>query len=180
MPKVLSFEDKEARLDEVKRAMRETDDKRLYERYLCISLLLSGHSRKNITEILDRGLDTIGNYIQDYCTSGLEGLNMGHSPGRPALLTPEQEQMLYLILVEKTPVDVGFPAKMNWTSGIVRKWIKNEFRVEYSERGTRELLYRLGFAHTRPTYTMAKADPVQQETFKQEFEVVKKIAKPRN
>ena len=59
MPKVLNFEDREARLDEVKRTMRETDDKRLYERYLCISLLLAGCSRKNITEILDRGLDTI-------------------------------------------------------------------------------------------------------------------------
>ncbi|SEC09316.1 putative transposase [Paenibacillus sp. GP183] len=180
MPKILAFEDIETRLDEVKRAMRETNDKRLYERYLCICLLLSGYSRKNITEILDRGLDTIGNYIQDYCTSGLEGLNMEHSPGRPALLTLEQEQVLYRTLVEKKPVDVGFPAKMNWTSGIVRKWIKNEFQVEYSERGTRELLYRLGFAHTRPTYTMAKANPEQQEVFKQEFEVVKKITKPRN
>ena len=180
MPKILTFEDTEARLDEVKIAMRETDDKRLYERYLCISLLLSGYSRKNITEILNRGLDTIGNYIQDYCTSGLEGLIIEHSPGRPTLLTPEQENMLYDTLVEKKPVDVGFPAKMNWTSGIVRKWIKNEFQVEYSERGTRELLYRLGFAHTRPTYTMAKADPKKQEAFKEDFEVVKKIARMQN
>jgi transposase len=101
MPKIITFEDTETRLNDVKRAMRETDDKRLYERYLCISLLLSGYSRKNISEITDRGLDTIGNYIQDYCTSGLEGLSMEYSPGRPTLLTPEQEKMLYDTLVEK-------------------------------------------------------------------------------
>ena len=50
MPKVLTFEDREARLDEVKRAMHGSGDKRLYERYLCISLLPAGYSRKNITE----------------------------------------------------------------------------------------------------------------------------------
>ncbi len=157
--------------------MRDTDDKRMYERYLWISLLLSDYSRKDIAQILDRGLDTIGHYVQGYCASGLEGLQMDYSPGRPAYLTPEQEQLVHQTLAEKTPEDVGFPARMNWTSGIVRKWIEDEFQIKYSDRGSRELLYRLGFSHTRPTYTLAKADPEQQEAFKQEFEEVKKLVK---
>jgi transposase len=180
MPKILVFENKEARIDELKHAMRETDDKRMYERYLCISLLLSDYSRRNIAQILDRGLDTIGHYVQGYCAAGLEGLQMDYSPGRPTYLTPEQEQLVHQTLVDKTPADVGFPARMNWTSGIVRKWIENEFQIKYSDRGSRELLYRLGFSHTRPTYTLAKADPEQQEAFKQQFEEVKKISKTRN
>ncbi|MBD2869736.1 winged helix-turn-helix domain-containing protein [Paenibacillus sp. IB182493] len=42
-------------------------------------------------------------------------------------------------------------------------WIEQHFQVKYSERGTRELLYRLGFSLSRPTYSLAKADPEQQE-----------------
>lgn len=99
---------------------------------------------------------------------------MGHSPGRPRQLTPQQEQQLYQTVVDKTPKDVGFPAKMNWTSPIIRKWIEREYGVLYSDRGTRELLYRINLSFTTPTYTLAKADPAKQEAFKQEFEEYKK------
>ncbi len=35
----------------------------------------------------------------------------------------------------------------------------------------RHLLYRLGFTCTRPTYTLAKADPEKQAAFREAFEV---------
>lgn len=62
---------------------------------------------------------------------------------------------------------------MNWTSPLVRDYIKDTFEVTYSDRGTRGLLYRLGFSCTRPTYTLAKADPAKQAAFRADFEVVK-------
>jgi len=43
----------------------------------------------------------------------------------------------------------------------------------WSDRGTRGLLYRLGFSCTRPTYTLAKADPAKPAAFRTEFEAVK-------
>lgn len=175
MPKRITFDNINTRLEEVKKAMRETHEKRLYERYQCIYLLLTGESRATIAKTINRGLDTVGNYIQAYISFGLNGLGLNHSPGRPPFLTNEQEQQLYKTIVEKAPTDVGFPANMNWTSGLISDWIKQEFNVQYSERGTRELLYRLGFSHTRPTYTLAKADSDKQEAFKQEFEGLKKI-----
>ena len=180
MPKPTTFEDTEIRLKEVISAMKETRDKRLYERYQCIYLLLSGESRKDIAKIINRGLDTICSYVKTYSAFRLKGLEMKHSPGRPTQLTAEQEQELYKTIVEKSPADVGFPATMNWTSNLVRNWIKQQFQVQYSERGARELLYRLGFSYTRPTYKLAKAEPVKQEAFKQEFEGLKKIAGIRN
>jgi transposase len=180
MPKKIIFTDKEVRIEQVKSAMKETKDKRMYERYQCIFLLLSGEPRNRITTILNRGMDTIGFYIQAYCKDGLEGLELEHSPGRPKFMTAEQEIVLYLTIVDKKPADVGFPANMNWTAVLVRKWIENEFQIRYSERGARQLLYRLGFSYTKPTYTMAKADPEKQEVFKSEFEALKKIATRRN
>lgn len=167
MPKKITFEDNAVRLEEVKSAMRETNDKRLYERYHCIYLLLMGETQKNIAKLINRGIDTVGNYVRAYCTDGLQGLDLQHSPGRPRQLTEEQEQELYQTIVEKTPADVGFPANLNWTSLLIRDWIHNHFQIKYSERGTRELLYRMGFSYTRPTYTLAKADPEKQEAFKQ-------------
>lgn len=180
MPKLITFIDTELRIEQVKSEMKETQDKRMYERYQCIFLLLSGEPRHRIATILNRGIDTIGFYIQAYCKDGLEGLELEHSPGRPKRMTSIQEQELYLTIVDKKPADVGFPANMNWTAVLVRKWIENEFQITYSERGARLLLYRLGFSYTKPTYTMAKADPEKQETFKQEFEELKKIAAMRN
>jgi transposase len=178
--KAVQFDDKAMRLEEVKMAMKETNDKRLYERYQCIFLFLSGESRIRIATILDRNIDTVGTYIRTYSSDGLKGLQLDHSPGRPTRLTSIQEQELYQTIANKIPVDVGFPANMNWTSGLVRQWVKKEYQVIYSDRGTRQLLYRLGFSYTKPTYTLAKADPKKQEAFKQEFEEIKKIASARN
>lgn len=91
---------------------------------------------------------------------------MQKSPGRPKRLTAEQEEQLYQTLVEKIPADVGFPAHYNGTANLVRQWIKKAFGVDYAERGARQLLYRLGFNYSRPTYTLAKADPEKQEFLK--------------
>lgn len=143
--KAIQFEDLTDRLEAVRDAMKATDEIRLYIRYQCIHLYLSGESRNRIAEILILTLETIGNYIRAYCSGGLEGL-----------------------------------ANMNWNSGMIGQWIEKQFQVKYSERGTRELLYRLGFSFTRPTYTLAKADPERQKAFIQDFDGLKKIASSRN
>lgn len=105
---------------------------------------------------------------------------MGHSSGRLSKLTSEQEQKVYKTIVTKTSVNVGFPSEMNWTSPLIRAWIKREFGIEYSDRGTRDLLYRLNLSFTAPTYTLAKADPEKQEAFKRKFEILKKNLGWRN
>jgi putative transposase len=161
-------------IQELKAVIKDNKDLRMHERYQIIIMVLRGELYRTISEVAGRSHGTICNYVKAYRQNGIEGLKMGHSPGRPRQLTPEQEQQVYETIVNKTPVDVGFPAKMNWTSPIIRQWIEKEFGVRYSDRGTRELLYRLKLSFTSPTYTLAKADPVKQEAFKQEFEEVKK------
>lgn len=166
--------EKDRAIKEIKAAMRANKDLRMHERYQTILMVLLGESYERIAQVTGRALSTLYNYSKAYRENGIEGLKMDYSTGRPRQLTSEQEQQLYQTIVNKTPADVGFPAKMNWTSPIIRKWIEQEFDVRYSERGTRELLYRLKLSFTTPTYTLAKADPVKQEAFKQEFEEIKK------
>ena len=74
----------------------------------------------------------------------------------------------------KTPEAVGFPTEMHGTAPLLRDYIQKTFDVTYSERGARELLDRLGFACTRPTDTLAKADSEKPAGFRTEFEIVKK------
>lgn len=169
---------KEQAIQEIKEAMKENTKEnknlRMHERYLTILMILRGESYEKIADLTGKSLPTLYNYAKAYRENGIDGLKMGHSPGRPCLLTTEQEQQVYQTIVNKIPSDVGFPAKMNWTSPIIRKWIEKEFGVKYSDRGTRELLYRLNLSFTKPTYTLEKADPAKQEAFKQTFEEVKK------
>lgn len=42
---------------------------------------------------------------------------------------------------------------------IARKWVSDNFQVEYSNRGMLQVLHRLSLSYTRPTYTLEKADP---------------------
>ena len=168
------------RIEEIKSAMKIEKDKRMYERYQSVYLYLSGSNRNQIAVTLNRHVDTISSYVSAYKTKGLQGMSMQYSPGRPHLLTEEQEQLFYQTVVEKTPTDVGFPANMNWTSPLAKDWIEREFKVIFAARSVRELMHRLGLSYTKPTYTLANADPQKQEIFKQEFDEVKKITSMRN
>ncbi len=104
----------------------------------------------------------------------MEGLILGKAKGRERKLTAEQESELYEVISEKLPKDVGLEPFCNWTAPLACKYVKNRFGVEFSERGMRDVFYRLKLSYTRPTYTLAKADPVKQEEFKERLEGIKK------
>ena len=161
-------------MKEIQVAMKNHPDARMYKRYQTILMLLQGESYQKISAYTGVGLASLYNYSAAYREQGIAGLERGKPTGRPSKLTPEQEQILYETIVHKTPVEVGFPVEMNWTSPLIRQWMEREWNVSYSDRGTREVLYRLNLSFTKPTYTLEKADPIKQEVFKEEFEILKK------
>ena len=153
----------------VRQAMKHARDRRLFERYQTVWLVLNGHTYAQVSKTIGRSVTTVFNYMRAYRQGGLGALNLQHSPGRPRYLTAEQQQQVKDVVTNKTPQDVGFPAERNWTAPLVARYIAETFQVEFSERGARSLLYRLGFSCTRPTYTLAKADPEKQKKFKRQF-----------
>ena len=44
---------------------------------------------------------------------------LGHSPGAPRRLSDEQEAKLVEVITTKTPDEVGYPNKKNWTVNII-------------------------------------------------------------
>lgn len=159
-------------------SMKATNDKRMYERYQTIYLYLQGYSKKEIANLIGRTEKTIYNYVNAYEEKGMDGLIMGQSPGAPRKLTPEQEQELVQVISTSLPVDVGFPAKHNWTLAIIASFIKKEWNQTYTLRGVSRLLHDLGLRYTKPSYTLAKADPMKQKEFAEEtFPAYKKTSK---
>jgi len=149
--------------------MKTENEIRLYQRYQVIHLHLQGHKNREIAQMVNLSEITVGTYLKKYREQGIEGLKMRHSPGAPRRLTQKQEEQVREIVLNHSPAEAGLKTTMNWMSPLVR-----EFRVQYADRSVLNLLHRLGFSHTRPTYTLAKADPVKQETFRTEFQDVKK------
>jgi transposase len=74
---------KQAKIERLNKAMRETPDKRLYERYLAVRLHLEGLSFSEIGQLLDRARQPTRIYWQDYQKHVLAGLEMDPSSGQP-------------------------------------------------------------------------------------------------
>lgn len=163
---------------EIKRLIKlsnKTKDVRMKLRYDVIRLHLQQRSNAEIAEICAITHQTVLNYIHAYTKSGLEGLTINKPPGRIRKLTEEQEQQLYVCISTKLPKDVGFDPFVNWTAPLACKWVYKQFGVKFSERGIRDVFYRLNLSYTRPTYVLKKADSAKQEAFKLDFENLKKI-----
>lgn len=158
---------KMSEIDQLNRAMKETNNKRLYERYLAVRLHLEGHNFAEISHLLGLARQTISIYWQGYQEKGLNGLLLKHSPGKPSRLNDEQHDQLAKLLIDKQPVDVGYEARYTWTLPLVASWIQSEFGISYSVRGVSKILKRLGFSFTKATYTLAKADKGLQAVFRE-------------
>jgi len=161
-------------IQKIKAAIKQNKDKRMHVKYLVIINHL--HGLQNVEIAMNFGLcaHTVGTYIRKYKEDGLQSLIPIPKPGAPRLLTKEQEQQLVEIVTTKTPDEVGFSFRKNWNAILIKDWVKNNYGVEYSHSGMIYVLYRLNLSFTRPTYTLAKADPQKQEEFKQKFELLKK------
>jgi transposase len=161
-------------IDQLKKELKETKNIRMHKRYSVLLLHFQGFTNKKIAEMEGLEPHAVGNYIKSYKLNGLEGLGMNYSPGAPSKLNKEQEIKMIEIITNNTPDEVGFEGRKNWTIEIIRQWVINEFNVELSHSGMAVILHRLNLSYTRPTYVLAKADKAKQETFKSDFEVLKK------
>lgn len=93
---------------EVRTVMKLNKDLRLHERYQAILIWLQGMTYLAICELTWRTKTTICKYVRNYYSGGLGNLKLRHSPVRPCRLTATQEQAVYQVIVDKTPVDVAF------------------------------------------------------------------------
>ncbi len=156
-----------AMLKKYARKSRSAQQRRQYD---IVRLNLEGWRKPEIAKIMDMSLQGIYKVLNRYKAKGVEGLILGKAKGRERKMTEEQERELYEVISKRLPKDVGLEPFCNWSAPLACQYVKNRFGVEFSERGMRDVFYRLKLSYTRPTYTLAKADPVKQEAFKERLE----------
>jgi len=139
-------------------AMENEKNLKLYKRYTAVYLFLCGESITKIAAKIDMSTATVSSYIQAYREHGLEGLVPKKQSGRPVQLSTEQEKELKELVLGKCPRDLGIAEKNYWTADLVKELIKSKYGIEYSIRGTINILNRLGIHYTRGTYFASKEE----------------------
>ena len=86
--------------------MKDTRDKRMYQRYQAVYLYLQDYSAEKIAIIIGRSEKTVYNYVNSYKQHGIEGLKPGKAPGGSYKLIPQQREELVQIIVTQLPADV--------------------------------------------------------------------------
>ena len=145
-------------------------------RFDAVLLHLEGHPRKQIAQVLHVPQRTVSYHISRYEDGGIDALILKKQPGAPKKLSDVQEAELLSIISTKTPQEAGVGVFANWTAALACAYVKQRYGVSFSTRGMLNLFQRLGLSYTRPTYTLDKADPEKQETFRETFETLKKTA----
>ena len=168
------MEKQEEKIVELKKLARKSKTAKQRRQYDIVRLYLEGWKKPEIAKIMDMTLQGIYNVLNRYEANGTEGLLLGKAKGRERKLNAEQETELYKVITEKLPKEVGLGPFCNWTAPLACKYVKEHFGVDFSERGMRDVFYRMKLSYTRPTYTLAKADPAKQEEFKDRLEELKK------
>src|SRR5699024_11701838 len=82
----------ERQIRELEKAMNTTDNRRLYERFLAVKLVLEGHTRKEAGHTIGRDEHTVSHYVKNYCHNGIQGLVSKKQSGRPSRLTDRSEE----------------------------------------------------------------------------------------
>lgn len=159
---------------EIEERIKSTKDRRMYERLQAIRFRLMGLPMATISNLLCRSERTLWKYIHAYEKHGLEGLIRKVSPGKSSRLSKDQREALKQVIVSQVPADVGFTAKFNWTLQLIADYIERQFGLKYSLRGVSKLMERMGMSYTKPTYTLAAADPVKQQLFRRDVPHPKK------
>lgn len=171
---VLEIDNHSPQMQELKSAIKHNRDKSMHVRYMAIYNHLQGQANIDIAKMLSICAHTVGTYINKYKNRGLSSLVPAPRSGAPRFMTEEQEQKFREVIINNTPDNVGFPNRKNWNASLALQWVKNNFGIHYSNSGMLKVLHRLELSFTKPTYTLAKADPKKQEEFKASFEGLKK------
>ena len=164
----------EEKVLELEKAMKETRSLRMYKRYSVVLKHFQGFTNRKIAEMERLDTHTVGTYIKNYKSNGLDGLVMNTSPGAPRTLTQKQEEQLVEIVTTKTPDQFGYKGRKNWTIELIRDWTNTEFNVDIKHSSMGVILHRLNLSYTRPTYVLKKADKDKQDKFIEDFKELKK------
>ena len=148
---------------ELKRAHKQTRDKRLADRFKAVYMLHLGFTYEQIKEALFLDEVTVRRYQKQFKEKGIAGLLEYRYTGGKTKLTAQQEKELRESLQAYTLR----------TAKEVVSYIQTTYHKEFTVIGATKLLHRLGFTYKKPKVIPGKADRAKQAVFIQQYETTK-------
>jgi transposase len=149
---------------ELRQRYRQEENRRIADRIQCILLLDAGHNKQEVASILMVSAKTVKRWVKKYAEAGLEGLcRLGYEKNGQGGGLNEAEREQLLSWLEAAGI---------CSAKEVMNYIGQTFAKEYSQSGIEKLLKRLGYSYKKPAVVPAKADPVQQAEFVQQYQLI--------
>src|SRR5512144_1437443 len=115
-------------------------------------------------------------WLKRYDEGGLDALKAKPIPGAPLKLAVWQGNWLRQMIVEKTPLDFGYPVAL-WTRAIVREVLQRELGVRASDATVGRWLRAWGLSVQKPLRRAYEQDPAQvQQWLDQTYPAVQQHA----
>ena len=115
-------------------------DIRLKVRFIALLLLSKGLELTDIASVIGKSIKTIENWHHQYVTKGIDSLNSFQYVPKKTFLTDEQIEQLVKWVKETNP----------GKTKEIRQYIKEHFKVRYSNEAVRKLLRKNGLKILRP------------------------------
>lgn len=118
--------------------------------------ILSGGSFSQVAEYVGEAISTVARWVKEYLWSGMKSFYPRKSPGRPKVLSSDEEAELQRVL-QASPTQQGFVTGC-WTARVVNEWLVKNFNKSLSLKYLPELLKRLGFSYKKASNWFALRD----------------------
>jgi transposase len=154
-------------LKKLHRQLRNKGDAKSADRIKTIISLARGYSYSEVAEILLLDEATIREYSKKYESGGLNELLANYYKPYEGNLSKEEIEIL------RTELD----SKIFMDSAAVCVYILDTFGLQYTERGCRDLLHRIGYVYKKPVGVPEKADAEAQRKFVRRYKRLKRQKK---
>lgn len=145
---------------------RKSDSKTVYElKKVALRLRRKGKSVKEICEITGLADKTVRMTFAAYDEGGIDAIKpktRGRKSGEKRHLTPEQEKMIFNMIVDHNPDQYKLKGCL-WTRDSVRQLIKEKCGIDMPIRTVGDYLKRWGLTVQRPAKQEANQKPEQVE-----------------
>ena len=150
--------------EEIKTMYKQVHNDKAKLRLQACMLRKNGQTLKEISNILEYPLTTIGDWLRRIHQEGLHRVHNTKQTGRPAHLTKVQKDQIAKIL-EQSPAQQGLPYKV-WTAPLLAHFIEQQYQIKYQLRRIEQMVHELGFNFLKARPEHKKANKKQQDDFK--------------
>jgi transposase len=115
---------------------------------MAVDRVNQGWSQKDVAAFLGVHPVTVAKWVARHRANGNDGLAAKPTPGRPRLLTAEQERKV-LAWLDQSPTQHGFDTDL-WTARRVAELIRKKFGISFHPNYLREWLAKRNYTPQKP------------------------------